>query len=201
MAYRSCVRAKVHGFKADDESVDKEARERSRKKARAHWLYALVRLEEPDKEPSLTLLGGLPASGKSTLGREMVDDDRADLLLESDVVRKDLAGMTPETSAKTDFGEGIYTPEWTKRTYEELARRAEEELFRGRRVAVAATFVDDDRRRAMIEIGRRMGVPVRFIECVVSEKEAHRRLEARNGDASDAGVEIYEEMKRRRDEP
>ncbi len=201
VAYRSCVRAKVHGFKADDEEVDEEDRARSRRKARAHWLYALARLEEPWRGPALTLVGGLPASGKSTLGRKMVEEDEADLVLDSDVVRKELAQMNPETSGKADFGEGIYTAEWTRRTYEELARRAGEALARGRRVVVAATFVDDSRRRQMIDTARRMGVPVRFIECRISDEEARRRLEARSGDASDADFEIYEKMKERWDEP
>lgn len=201
VAYRSCVRAKVHGFKAEDEEVADEDRRRSRRKARGHWLYALTRLEAPGRAPSLTLVGGLPASGKSTLGREMVADGEADLLLESDVVRKELAGLEPEEPAGADWGEGIYTAEWTERTYAALAQRAKKALYRGQRVAIAATFVDDERRRAMIQVARQMGVPVRFVECAISDREAYRRLDARSGDASDADVEIYEKMKQRWEEP
>lgn len=201
VAYRSCVRAKVHSLKAADDDVDRGDRQHSRNKARAHWLYALARIEDPNRAPLLVVLAGLPASGKSTLGRTMQQRGDIDVMIESDVVRKELAGIPDGESAAADFGRGIYTPEWTDRTYTELTRRAEEALACGQRVAVAATFVDDQRRRQIIEAGRRMGVPVRFIECVVSDQEARKRLANRRDDPSDANLEVYQQMKRRRDEP
>lgn len=195
VAYRSCVRAKVHGMKAMEEEVPDEARDEARRKARAHWLYALSRLEEPGRGPELLIIGGLPAAGKSTLGRRMVDDDRVDVLLESDVVRKELAGMDPEEAAEAEFGEGIYSREFSEKTYGELADRAGRELEKGRRVAVAATFVSDRRRRQFIDVARRLGVPVRFLECKIPDSLERERLEARTGDVSDAGVEVYEKLK------
>lgn len=195
VAYRSCVRAKVHGLKALEEEVPDEECQRAHQKARAHWLYALSRLESPGGGPELILLAGLPAAGKSTLGRRMVDGGEADVLFESDVVRKQLAGIDPEEDAEADFGEGIYTREFSRRTYAEVARRAEEKLAKGRRIAVAATFVTDERRRQFIDVARRMGVPVRFIECRISDELTRRRLRERSGDVSDADIEVYEKLK------
>lgn len=195
VAYRSCVRAKVHGFKCRAEEVPEDKRRIAEQKARAHWLYALWRLEEEGRGPSLVLLGGLPAAGKSTLGRRLVKEGRAELLIESDVVRKELAGIDPAESGRADFGAGIYTEEFSRRTYAEVARRAEEALRRGKGVAVAATFVSDERRREFIDMARKMGVPVRFVECRISEEESLKRLRARTDDVSDADIAVYENLK------
>ena len=54
-------------------------------------------------------------------------------VIRSDVVRKELSGIRRHESS-SEFGTGIYTAEWTERTYAELLRRAEELLFEGRRV-------------------------------------------------------------------
>ncbi len=201
IAYRSCVRAKVHGFKARDSEVPQYERDRAIKMARAHWLYALARLEGPGRGPSLTLLAGLPATGKSTLGRRLCERGEADILIESDVVRKELAGLEPTKNATAAPGEGIYSEEFSKKTYAEVARRAGQALEKGRRVAVAATFVADARRRRFIEVARSLGVPVRFIECRISDEEAHQRLKARSGDVSDADIEVYEHLKHAWEEP
>lgn len=201
VAYRSCVRAKVQGIKAGESQVDADQRQKATERARAHWLYALSRLEKPGRGPALILIGGLPAAGKSTLGRTMVDGGDADVLLESDVVRKELADLDPLQSANADFGEGIYTAEFSERTYKELRRRAEAMLRKGSRVAVAATFVSDRRRRQMIEVARRLGVPVRFIECSIPDDVARHRLRARTDDASDADVDVYRELKERWESP
>ena len=195
VAYRSCVRAKVHGFKSLESEVPKPKREEARQKAQAHWLYALSRIEGPHRGPELILLAGLPAAGKSTLGRKLVDDGDADILIESDVVRKQLAGIDPDDSADADFGEGIYTREFSEKTYDEVARRAARHLKKGRRVAIAATFVTDARRLQMIDVARRLGIPVRFVECKIPEDIAHRRLKTRTDDVSDAGIDVYEKLK------
>lgn len=201
VAYRSCVRAKVRGFQASESEVSKGDRGRARRKARAHWNYALTRLEEPGQGPSLVMLAGLPASGKSTLGRRWLADDKIDLLLDSDRVRKELAGIDPDDDAPADFESGIYRPAFSDRTYEELAHRAQQALLKGLRVAVAATFVSDAKRRSMIALARSMGVPVHFLECQIPEEIARQRLASRSDDASDADIEIYERLRQRWEPP
>ena len=42
----------------------------------------------------------------------------------ADRVRKELAGVSPEESARAPFGEGIYTAEWNDRTYDARLERA-----------------------------------------------------------------------------
>lgn len=190
-AYRSAVRAKVHGIKALAEEMPRAIRERSHRLARAHWLYALSRLEAPGQGPALLLLAGLPAAGKSTLARKLLREEKIDLILETDAVRKELAGLKPTEQAPEEF----YSPEFSLRTYQEVKERAARALSQGKRVAVAATFVRDRWRLEFIQAARQLGLPVRFIECVVDEAIAHQRLELRQDDISDADLSVYQILK------
>ena len=69
-------------------------------------------------------------------------------ILRSDVVRKELAGVT---SLPNVFEEGLYTAGWTERTYAECLRRAKELVFEGKRVLVDASFRQEKGRRAGTE--------------------------------------------------
>src|SRR5207237_10108540 len=126
----------------------------------------------------------LPGSGKSTLARALAD--RAGFaIVRSDLVRKELAGVSgPERPPLPD--QGIYAPDWTERTYAECLRRAEEQLFEGRRVLIDATFQDDRRRREFLAAARQWAVPALCIVCRADADVVRRRLQARRGDVSDA---------------
>lgn len=190
-AYRSCVRAKIHGIKALSKELPKALRERSHRLAKAHWLYALTRLEDPGQGPALLLLAGLPTTGKSTLARRLLNEQKIDLILETDAVRKELAGVEVTQKAPEQF----YSPEFSRRTYNEVLTRASDALSKGKRVAVAATFIRDTWRLDFIKAARQLGLPVRFIECVVDEETALQRLEDRRDDISDADLQVYQSLK------
>jgi predicted kinase len=190
-AYRSVVRAKVSGMKAVEPEVPAEEKAAAVARARAHWLLPLSILEEPARRPCLILVGGLPGAGKSTLSRTLADPGGFDVV-RSDVVRKELAGLAPSQSAKAPFGEGIYSPEWTERTYAECLARAERLLFEGRRVAVDASFGDDSLRERFLDAAARWGVPVLFFHCLADPAAVWSRLQCpRENDASDADWCVY----------
>ncbi len=190
-AYRAAVRAKVEGFELTEKEIPEDERTAALTRAKAHWLLALGELEERDRRPCLVLVGGLPGSGKSTLARGLAE--RADfIVIRSDVVRKELAGLPTDAPAHGPHDEGIYSPEWSDRTYAECLRRAEELLFGGERVIVDANFWEEARRRAFLDSAARLGVPAVFILCRTSPETAKRRIEARVGDASDADCAVYE---------
>ena len=114
-------------------------------------------------------------------------------MLNSDVIRKRLAGLLPTDRAVTAYGSGIYDEAFTKRTYAALHAGAEEELHAGRGVIIDATYKQREDRHALLELGHRLNVPVLFLECRARPSEIERRLRerARRRDSvSDATVEI-----------
>lgn len=199
-AYRAVVRGKVQGLQYRETEVPPADRARALSESRADWLLALGEIEEPGRRPGLVLIGGLPGSGKSTLAQQLLG--AAGLtLIRSDLVRKTLADLAPGESARVDFEEGIYSPEWTARTYAECLRRAEELLFEGRRVLVDASFGRESARRSFLELASRWGVPAVFLLCLAEPTVIRARLAARRNDASDADWSIYQRAAERWEEP
>jgi hypothetical protein len=190
VAYRAAVRGKVEGFEALERDVPEHEREEARRTSRSHWLLALGELEAPDRRPCLVLVGGLPGTGKSTLARALAGAAGFEVIA-SDRVRKELAGLSPTEPADAAFGEGIYTAEWNDRVYAECVRRAEALLFEGRRVIVDASFREEARRRAFLDLARDWGVPGLLLVCRAAPAVVRSRLAARSGDVSDADWEVY----------
>jgi uncharacterized protein len=143
------------------------------------------RLEWRSRAPRVLLVGGPPASGKSTLAGAVAE--RAGLpWLRSDVVRKELAGIEATTRA----GAVAYAAEMTERTYRELGRRAAACLGEAPGVVVDATFRTRASRAAVLEA---LGEPAVFALCeapvAVLERRARERAAA-GGDVSDADAVV-----------
>src|SRR5207247_318306 len=111
-----------------------------------------------------------------------------------DVIRKQLAGKTPTEPATIGFEQGIYSSEWSERTYAECLKQAESLLFEGKRVLVDANFREERRRLAFLNTARQWGVPALFVECRAGEDVMRERLRNRQGDASDADWCIHEQV-------
>lgn len=190
-AYRAIVRAKVEGFELRETEIPETERTLALARARAHWLLALGELEQPGRRPCLLLVGGLPGSGKTTLARSLSAAGNF-VVLRSDIIRKELAGLPPETRATAEFRTGLYSSQSTERTYGECLRRAEELLFHGHRVMIDASFREDAHRQQFIETANRLAAPLIWLECRTNCEEIRRRLQARRGDASDADWKIYQ---------
>lgn len=187
-SYRAAVRGKVEGLKMDEAEVPPESRQRALEESAAHWQLALGALEEPGRRPCLVLVGGLPGTGKSTLARGLAE--RAGFeVIRSDVVRKDLAGADGLTEP---FGDAIYTPEWTQRTYAACLAAARQAIFDGRRVILDATFQSERWRQTFLDAARRGGVPGIVLQCTATPDVVRARLRDRSNDVSDADWAIYQ---------
>jgi aminoglycoside phosphotransferase family enzyme/predicted kinase len=195
VAYRSTVRAKVRALQANAPGIPAAQRAEALQLARAHVQLAVGELALPGERPCLVLIGGLPGTGKSVLSSGLTAGD-VFTWLRADAIRKELAGIDPLTSGRTDVRTGIYTPEWNDRTYGECLTRAKEHLFAGRRVLVDASFKEERRRLAFVDAARDWGVPVHFLECTARPEMVRARLEGRAGDPSDADWSIYEHVRR-----
>lgn len=177
IAYRAFVRAKVACVRQrqGDESV-------------APWIRRYLDLTLDHLcagEIRLWLVGGLPGVGKSTLAGSLADELGA-VLLSSDRIRKELAGLVPRDSAAAGYRTGLYTPDSTERTYRELLRRAEAVLVRGDSVVLDASWTSAAYRGAAAEIAHRTHSALIPVHCHAPARVAAARLSARRGDVSDA---------------
>jgi predicted kinase len=189
-SYRAAVRGKVEGLKLARPEMSESDRAVALSKAKGFWLLALGELEVPSWKPCLILVGGLPGTGKSTLANALAQHAGFHVI-RSDVVRKDLAGVGGE-ECRSEFGQGIYSAELTKRTYADCLRQAEELLFHGERVLVDANFREENQRQMFLDAALRCGVPTVFLLCETEPELVRARLANRSGDASDADWSVYQ---------
>jgi aminoglycoside phosphotransferase family enzyme/predicted kinase len=189
--HRALVRGKVESLRSGEPEVAPAERDKARELARLYYRLAVdyARLAAP----ALVVLCGLSGTGKSTVSR-MVQGLTGFEIVSSDLVRKQMAGVAPEQRMSTAYGKGIYTPEFSARTYEAMAEKADAELRRGRGVILDATFRSRHERRRVIEIASELGHRGILFECVAPRSEVLRRLESRRGrpgEVSDATAEVY----------
>nr|WP_303715840.1 AAA family ATPase [Kutzneria buriramensis]WKX16318.1 AAA family ATPase [Kutzneria buriramensis] len=141
----------------------------------------------------LTLVGGLPGSGKSTLSGALADRLGV-TLLSSDRLRKELAGIPAEQPAAAAYGEGLYSPDWTNKTYAALLDRASTLLSQGESVVLDATWHDAAQREAALSMAERTYADLVALHCHVPDEVTTTRLATRAPGASDAGVDVATAM-------
>jgi aminoglycoside phosphotransferase family enzyme/predicted kinase len=180
------IRAFVDGIRLRQSDTVGAERERVAAAVRRYAAFAAGYAAEP----ALVILTGLPAAGKSTVARRLAEPLRAEIL-RSDVVRKELAGIAPTARGAAE----IYDAAFTKRVYDEMARRAAATLEAGRTVVVDAANLRRAERAALLRVAASAGVPHAVVEVVADEARIERHLAARRADpsnVSDATREVYD---------
>lgn len=185
IAYRAVVRAKVACLR------HRQGDPAAAAEATRYASLALLHLERGAVR--LALVGGLPGTGKSTVGGALADRFGA-VLLSSDRVRKELAGVDPEQPAGAPFREGLYTDVQTAATYAELLRRAEALLALGESVVLDASWTGAHQRRAAEDVARRTHSDLVPLQCRTDPATAARRIAARRHGASDATAAVAAAM-------
>jgi len=153
--------------------------------------------------PEVWVFFGLIASGKSYLA-EFWAARHGFAHLNSDRVRKDLAGAAAKSGRSAGADQGIYTPEFSRLTYGELLIRAGDELRRGRSVLLDASYQSRAERDRVRNWAAGLGTPVHFVRCICPEEEVKRRLALRGADPkaiSDGRWEILQVQRKRFEEP
>lgn len=179
IAYRACVRAKVACLQEDG--------------AAAAELTDLALRHLRAGNVQFVLVGGLPGTGKSSLAGT-VADRLGFAVLSSDRIRKEIAGVPAEANVSAPYAEGIYSQEWTERTYAELLRRAIVLLAHGESVVADASFTSARQRDAAVTASASVCADLVEIRCAASRELAAARLRAGENGTSDADPGIAAQM-------
>ena len=186
IAYRALVRAKVECLRHDQTGAgaDADTAVRYSELSRDHLRRGAVRL---------ALVGGLPGTGKSTIAGALADRSGA-VLLSSDRVRKELAGLDPVESVPAGFREGLYSTVQTEALYRHLLQRAERLLAQGESVVLDASWTARHHRAAAVALAARSSSDLVALECRAPAQVAAQRIRERGATASDATAAVAAAM-------
>jgi predicted kinase len=193
--YRAMVRLKVNCFRLQQNDLNPRKRMMLLKSTR-RYLKLAYQYAENFVRPTLWIVFGMIATGKSTLAQEI--SERLDIkLFRSDVIRKEL--FTHETARwnTIPFKEGIYSKHATSLVYGKLFLLAQEEIDRGNSVILDATFSSKDHRSEAFRMTENMDVNIVFVECKCRDTTILKRLEKRQTETSvsDARPKLFKNFK------
>jgi aminoglycoside phosphotransferase family enzyme/predicted kinase len=192
-SYRAFVRAKVAAMLAGDDGVGEETRARAATVARRHFLLALSADRMSLLRPAVVAVGGVIASGKSTIAEKIADEMSAPVI-EADRTRKAMVGVDAHHPLHEAAWHGAYDLRVTDRVYDEVMRRAAVVLASGRPVVLDASFRSASMRAAARQLAIDHGVPFRFIECRADPDVCRARLARRERElgVSDGRLAIFD---------
>ncbi|NLX51099.1 MAG: AAA family ATPase [Deltaproteobacteria bacterium] len=196
-AYYAYVRGKVTSFRLDQKELPEAERSDVVRTATQYFDLAYTYAARLEK-PALILTAGLIGSGKSFQARALAERLGADVV-RTDVLRKELLQIAPAEKHHDAFGQGIYTADISRKTYEKAIEWAAERMAQGRPAIIDASFRSRADRALAVDLARRLNVPLYVIECTCPDELVKIRLEKRQQDRdnpSDGRWEILAQQKK-----
>ncbi len=187
--FRACVRGKIALLAAEQQEVPEEER-------RAHVALASAAFDlagsgvRPRSQPRLLIVMGASGSGKSVVARELARRLPA-VHLATDVLRKELAGV----SLRDRLDASWYSPERVEQVYTHLAVQTALWLQRGADVIADGTYLRRKSREELLRVAAAVDAPAAVLVCECPDGVARARIRRRSElgtDASDAGIQVYE---------
>ena len=183
--YRAAVRAKVDRIMLSS-SPGEERVAYLRERFQGYIAFIRNRMTEKSPPPGrLTLVIGLPASGKSVFSAQRRRETGA-LVLSTDVIRKRMLGIHPTSRASRtpnrEVFSGAYSREMSERVYRRQAAMARIALREGFHVIADGTFLKKRWRERLRRLAQRTGALMEC--CLIEAKEAtirERLRERKNG--------------------
>ena len=194
--YRAFVRGKVESFRLNDSGINQDDQAQARSKAIRYFRLVRGYIERRQLKPSLLITCGLMGTGKSTLTEEL-GFELGITTCNSDIIRKQLAGLPAEEQIRNAFNEGLYNQQAHEATYLELLHKAQEKLETGSSVIIDASFAHRDQRSAFAVLAQAHNVPLIILHVACSDAENKRRLlerEATGTSVSDGRLELLAEQ-------
>jgi len=195
--YRALIRAKVNCLRLENASIGGWKKANIRREIDRYmdltYQYALQ-----FTRPTLWVVCGLPASGKSKISNELSRHLNVKVFC-SDLVRKELFGLKPHDFVDVPFETGIYSKGAGSLTYGKLLLLAQEEIEKGASVILDATFGNKHQRDEALRLAKDMDANIVFVECCSPVKLSRARLIKREMGPciSDARIWHFEQFKKR----
>ncbi len=187
--YRAYVRGKVASFKLDDPYITVDEREKATETAASYFdlAYSYVK-----SKPDLFITTGFVGSGKTSVSQALAG--RMGLVvLSSDVIRKRLADIPQTEHRFEEYDSGIYSPDFSRKTYDALFAEAKSILAEGGSVMMDASFIKTEERKKVKALAEEMDADFHILECRSDEETIRQRLNRRmeTSSVSDGRWEIY----------
>jgi hypothetical protein len=173
MSIRAAIRAHVTALKGDDRIAEAQS-----------YMELACDLLKP-KPPRLIAIGGLSGSGKSMVAYGLAPDIGAvpgARVIRSDVIRKHMFGVAPETRLTPD----AYSPDVTARVYETVMTEASAVLAAGYSSIIDAVSLRPDERATIAVLAANARVPFTGLWLEAPTAVLEQRIGGRSNDASDA---------------
>ena len=189
--YRALVRAKVEALRVEQQDCDAKIYQAQLKPAFDY--IELANSWANSHRAGMIVMHGLSGSGKSTIAAQLVETLGA-IQIRSDVVRKQLFALAATAQTDSALEQGIYTEGATEATYCRLQQIAQTIIEADFTVILDATFLQQSRRRQMLETQTGKAYKRIIINCEAPDAELRRRIIEREDDPSEANLEVLEQQ-------
>ncbi|HIJ96182.1 MAG TPA: AAA family ATPase [Desulfuromonadales bacterium] len=201
--YRAVVRGKVESLRLKDAGIAPQAQQSARQKARRYFRLARGYCERSTLPTTLFITCGTSGCGKSALAAQL-GFELGLRCFNSDTVRKQRAGLSPETPVPVPYRQGLYDTDVSHATYQELLKLAESELMAGRSVIIDAGFRSKADRAAFGQraAAHSAGLVILLVTCDPAEQLRRLTVRAADGHSiSDGRIELLEQQQREYEYP
>jgi aminoglycoside phosphotransferase family enzyme/predicted kinase len=186
--YHCLIRAKIAAIRSKTRSSAAEIE--SDEDELLHYLtVAIDCISRPP--PLIIAMHGFSGSGKTWISNQLARALPA-VRVRSDIERKRMYGYGDIESSHSDVCEGIYTAAASSAVYERLAKLTATLVHSGHNSIVDASFLKLTERNRIRDLADRLGVMFLMIDTFASSSELTHRLHRRDGDASEANINVLQ---------
>ncbi len=200
--YRAYVRGKVLSFNLNDVKIKKEKYNIILNEAKKYfelskYYSTLLKIDINSDDPLLFIISGLTGTGKSTLSMKLSIDYNAKVI-NTDVIRKKIAGIDIFEKHHDDLNTGLYSPKKILYTYEKVIEQAKKYLSNDNNVIIDATFQKKKYREMLNKAAEEFNIEPIYIQCTAPDKIVKKWLNERlkTKTVSDGRWEIYKFQKK-----
>jgi predicted kinase len=179
----------VLSFRLDEAEFSEAERNAAATRAKS-FFHLARRYADRLEKPTVIAVAGLSGTGKTSIARAIAGELGL-RVVSADAVRKSIFGTGEKPYA---YGEGPYSAEANRLTYEKLVETGRTLLAEDRGVVLDATFRRNDDRAKARDMATDIGANWKIIECRLSPDLIRLRLErraARREGLSDARWDTY----------